>query len=170
MYKCFAILSVLGGLLTSGPAFAQVEWDLSGGASFPSASNYDSDVFANTSLGYGMGNWAARAGYLYVGEFELESTLTAASVTMRGPYVQAVRRFPTRIVDWELGVGAAHLESEALFGGRVLERQTEWDAFLELALTKNLSRGLSLKGSYIYFNDRLGSNVSALSVGVRLSF
>ncbi len=170
MYKYLVTLSTALWTLAAGSALAQVEWDLAGGASFPSASNYESDVFANTSLGYGGGNWVGRAGYLFVGEFELESDLASARITMRGPYVQAVRRFNTRILDWELGLGAAQLESEAVLGGRVLEKQTEWDAFLELALTKKMTDGLFLKGSYYYFNDRLGSDVSSLAVGIRFSF
>ncbi|WP_347331018.1 hypothetical protein [Marinimicrobium locisalis] len=166
------LLAALGftGLVMAGPALAQVELDFSAGASFPSASDYDSDVFANTSLGYRMGDWSARAGYLSLGDFELDSDVADASITMRGPYMQAVRRFETRLLTWELGAGAARLESEAELSGRLLDEQSEWGAFVEVAGVRQLVDGFSLKGSYLYFNDRLGSDVSALAVGIRFSF
>lgn len=170
MSKSLASLLTVFWMLVAGPALAQVELDFSAGASFPSASDYDSDVFTNTSLGYGMGDWSARVGFLSLGEFELDSDVANASITMRGPYVQAVRRFETRLLTWELGAGAARLESEAKLSGRLLEEQTDWGAFVELAGVKQVVDGFSVKGSYLYFNDRLGSDVSALAVGIRFSF
>lgn len=157
-------------MLAAVPAAAQVELDGAVGRSFPSASGYESGRFANASFGYVIGDWVARAGYLHVGEFELESAPTAASVEMSGYYLQAVRRFPARVVDWELGLGAAKLESLARLGGRPLARQTEWEPFLELAATKKVVDGLFVKGGYLYLNDQVGSDVSALFVGLRFSF
>lgn len=171
MIKCLSILSAALWMTAATPALAQVELDLSGGAGYSSNSDYGSSTLLNASLGYVVGDyWSARVGYMDLGEFKLDSDLVNARITMSGPYLQAVRRFDTRFVSWELGLGVARLESEALLSGRVLDTETEWEPFLELALTRQVADAVSLKGSYYYFNDRLGSDVSAFAVGVRYSF
>lgn len=163
-------LVLLVGLTVSGVVTADTLVDVAGGVTKPSASGYDHDLYANASVGYRHSDWVFRLGYMDLGEFELENATAPAEVSMSAPYIAVHRQFDTGFVVWEVGVGLAHVTTEARLHQRLVDERDENAPFLELVLVKQLNRVFAVKAGYLYLIDVGGSDVSALSAGVRLSF
>lgn len=161
---------IMVGLLIATSALANVNLNIDLGYSMPSASNYQGSSYRSVSLGYQSGQWLGRVGSVDVGEFELEDSDGGAQLNTGGPFVMVSRLVQRERVSWELGVGAARLESDATLRGVEFRSESNWEPMVELAVHKSLSQRWKLKGGYTYFHDVVGSNVSVVALGMRWSF
>lgn len=158
------------GMMCAGSAAAEVTLDVDLGYSFPSAADYKSSIFSRASLGYRSGQWLGRAGFVRLGEFKLEDSRRNTYLDAEGAFLILSRTVKTDWVDWDLGLGAVQAESVAALQGYELQRESSWEPLAELAMHKRLGQDWGLKGSYIYYHDVVGSNISSVALGLRWTF
>lgn len=162
----------LVALLMSLSAQAQIELSLNAGVAEAASSRYrNSDTpYFNVSAGYRWRPWGVRAGYLGMSDFR---ALTPQGYTVRirprGYYLAGAYQYDFGFLDGELAVGLARLKTSARVDRRTVAERTDWEPFIELGASRTLLKWLAVRGSVIYFNDHLGSDIYAATVGVRFS-
>lgn len=165
-----AIMSLC--LFSSGHAFAEgdMQIDTVIGIGIPSNSSFDDSFIRGVAFTYATPALNFRAGYINLGDFELENGSFDSRLEITGGYLELVKVFHLNVIDVEIGGGVAATNTEMYFDGVRLREENDTSPFAELVFAKNLGKIVTLHAGAAWFSDVSGSDITVPKAGIRFSF